>query len=194
MTLHTQWITMGVMILSGLYIGIVTDTLRRLFISWHIPSVLRLFFKIIFWVSQTIIVYFILYKVNNGLLRFYIFLACLLGFSMYVVLVRATYIVVLEWTIKVIITIANTFYRLLLRPLWLLFYFILRQLYALLMLCQQVLWYLLKLLFYTVIWLLKQIYKLLPKKYNENITKIISTCSTMVSTFILQLKQWIKRG
>src|SRR5699024_6032122 len=98
MTLHTQWITMGVMILSGRYIEILKDTSRRMFISSHIPSVLRFFFKIIYWVSQTIIVYFILYKVNIGLLRFYIFLACLLGFSMYVVLVRAAYIIVLEWT------------------------------------------------------------------------------------------------
>src|SRR5699024_3108590 len=118
----------------------------------------------------------------------------LLGFSMYVVLVRATYIVALEWIIKVINTIANIFYRLLLRPLWLIFYFILRQLYALLMLCQQILWYMIKLLFYPVIWSLKQIYKLVPKKYDENITKFISICSTIGSTFILQLKQWIKRG
>lgn len=194
MTLHTQWVTMGVMILCGLYLGIVTDTLRRLFISWYMPSILRLLFKTVYWVCQTIIVYLILYKVNGGLLRFYLFLACLLGFSIYVVLVRATYMVVLEWIINLVKTIANIFYRLLLRPLWLMFYFVLRQLSALFMLCQQILWYMIKFLFYPVIWSLKKIYRLIPKKYDENITKFISKCSTMGSTFILQMKQWIKRG
>lgn len=194
MTLHTQWMTMGVMILCGLYIGMVTDTLRRLFIFWCIPSILHLLFKTIYWISQTIIVYLILYKVNGGLLRFYLFLACLLGFSMYVVLLRATYIMVLEWIMIVMKTIANIFYRLLLRPVWLICYFILRQLYALLMLCQHILCYMIKLLFYPVIWLLKQIYTLVPEKYDENITKFISICSTMGSNFTLKLKQWIKRG
>ena len=49
----------------------------------------------------------VLFQVNDGELRAYIFLACLLGFSMYVVMFKTIYKRVLEWIIKVLVALTK---------------------------------------------------------------------------------------
>lgn len=90
------------MTLGGIYVGMALETFRR-FKRYFVKH--NLFvgtLEVIFWVLQTIVLYFVLYKVNSGELRLYIFLACLLGFSIYQVLIKRLYQHVLEVAIKVV--------------------------------------------------------------------------------------------
>lgn len=194
MTLHTQWLTMGVMILCGLYIGITTDTLRRLLLNWKIPGLLSLLGKILYWMIQTVILYFILYVTNGGLLRLYLLLACLLGFSIYMALIRRIYLLVLEFFIRCTKTIAATIYQVLLQPLWLAVNLLLTRILALIVFCLKLLFHILKILMRPFILVLHFIYRLLPGKFHENITKSREVCSTIGNIIILQWKRWIKRG
>ncbi len=55
-----------------------------------------------FWLTQTMLLYYVLFRVNSGELRFYVFLACLLGFSMYQGLAARPYKAFLEHIIRMV--------------------------------------------------------------------------------------------
>src|SRR5690606_28472217 len=74
--------------------------------------VLTYFMEICFWLTQTIILFYVLFKVNSGEIRFYVFIACLLGFSMYQVLAAKIYKRLLEVIIRMITSVYNFFKRL----------------------------------------------------------------------------------
>lgn len=89
------------MILSGIYLGISRVTYERFSVKWQRHVILVYVAEIMFWFIQTIIIYFILYQVNYGDIRIYSFLAILLGYSIYVVLIDSMYKRVLEVCIKI---------------------------------------------------------------------------------------------
>src|SRR5690625_3852109 len=83
MTLDEQLLTMFNMIIGGFYLGVAYDTYR-----WFTPyfkerTFLVYFLEITFWLLQSSLLFFLLYQTNDGQLRLYVFLACLLGFSIY---------------------------------------------------------------------------------------------------------------
>src|SRR5690625_7846856 len=92
MTLNIQLMTMGSMIVSGIYLGIAFETYRKLTMWWRQYSVFKFICDLAFSLSQTVIIFYVLYQVNDGQYRIYVFLACLLGFSMYVVFLKIYYI------------------------------------------------------------------------------------------------------
>lgn len=107
MTLSVQFTVMAVMTLSGIYLGIALDTFRRFRIYWARKKWTSYFMEISFWLLQTLIVFYCLFLVNQGELRLYIILACLLGFSCYQALLRNIYLRILEWLITVFLAIYN---------------------------------------------------------------------------------------
>lgn len=109
MTLSVQFTTMAVMVLSGIYLGLAQDTFRRFSIHWKNRTIISYLLEIGFWLLQTLIVFFFLFLVNSGEIRFYIFLACLLGFSFYQALLKNAYRNVLERVISVLRAILNFF-------------------------------------------------------------------------------------
>lgn len=193
MTLHTQWLTMAAMIISGMYLGVMTDTLRTIFRPWQLISWLRLGLQVLYWIMQTIVVYIILYSINGGILRLYIFLACLLGYSIYVVCLQSVYLLILDWLLELLNTAAYFIYRIFIRPLWLLLYLVLQQVVKLVGLGLKLVYGLLQVAFYPFRMVLQQIVKLLPEKVYRKTFNYLTVCSTIISTFILQCKQWIKR-
>ena len=102
MTLNIQLMTMGSMIVSGIYLGIAFETYRKLTMWWRQYSVFKFICDLAFSLSQTVIIFYVLYQVNDGQLRIYVFLACLLGFSMYVVFLKKIYIWLLNKIFKFI--------------------------------------------------------------------------------------------
>lgn len=54
---------------------------------------------ILFWCFQAVLIYFVLFQVNFGEVRFYLILALLCGYSMYQALLKKTYLYILEHTI-----------------------------------------------------------------------------------------------
>src|SRR5699024_8882996 len=53
--------------------------------KWFINYVM----EICFWLTQTFLLFYVLFRINGGELRVYVFLACLLGFAMYQALASA---------------------------------------------------------------------------------------------------------
>src|SRR5699024_4293439 len=100
MTLHVQLLTMIFMVLSGLYLGMALETFRRFSPLWRKNKFLVYFLEICFWLVQTLIIFYVLYRVNAGELRLYIFVACLLGFATYQALIASLYKRLLEQVVK----------------------------------------------------------------------------------------------
>src|SRR5699024_2545129 len=112
MTLDVQFMTMIAMALCGIYLGIAQETFRRFTPHWKSNRFLAYFMEITFWLSQVMIIFYILFRVNSGELRMYVFLALLLGVSAYQVFVAAIYKRVLEMIIRIITVVYQFLKRL----------------------------------------------------------------------------------
>lgn len=77
--------------------------LMRLFHSYWV----RAFSDVIFWLLQSLIVFYVLWRINEGELRFYIFLALLFGFFLYYRWGRASFLRWLERMISICVAISR---------------------------------------------------------------------------------------
>ena len=192
MTLSTQLLTMISMVVSGIYLGFATETYRRISVIWNSKKVVTFIIEILYWIIQTLILFFVLFQVNDGELRVYIFLACLLGFSMYVVMFKTIYIRVLEWIIKVLVAITvgiiNIINTLVVRPVRWIIEVLLRIVYFIGNLLYRILRFILKILLSPFRILFSYIRKLIPEKIWNNATKLVAFCSTI----IYKIKKWLK--
>ncbi|MEH7125111.1 spore cortex biosynthesis protein YabQ, partial [Bacillus sp. JJ1773] len=111
MTLSTQFITMLAMIGMGSVFGAALDTYNRFLKRSNRKSWIVFINDILFWVVQGLAIFYILFIVNRGELRFYIFIALLCGFAAYQSLFKGLYVRLLEISISVIVAI----YRFLLK-------------------------------------------------------------------------------
>src|SRR5699024_5483544 len=101
MTLDVQFMTMAAMTLSGIYLGIAQETFRRFKPHWKPNRFLLYFMEIAFWLFQVALIFYVLFLVNAGELRLYVFLALFLGISMYQVLVASVYKRLLEMIVRI---------------------------------------------------------------------------------------------
>src|SRR5690625_7413437 len=108
MTLQVQFLTMVSMIIGGLYLGIARDTYLRFTPYWRQRIILKYVFEIAFWMIQTLLLFYILFRVNPGDLWFYVFLACLLGVSLFIVFFVSLYKKLLELMIFLLLIIYRT--------------------------------------------------------------------------------------
>lgn len=180
------------MVVGGIYLGFANETFRRLSVSWKDKKLIVYFFEIIFWIVQTGILFYVLYQVNNGDIRFYIFLACLLGFSMYVVMFQSMYRRLLEIIIQIVkrvtYLVVHTFQVLVIEPIkWVIALVITIFMYSIHLLLN-ILSFLLNIVFYPIRLLFKLLEKLLPEKFLKNITKFM----TFYSTIVYKLKSRVK--
>src|SRR5699024_9009347 len=102
MTLHVQFMTMIVMVAGGFYLGIALVTHRRFAIYWMRRSVFRFVLEILFCLVHIVFSCRMLSRPNYGALRAYVFVACLLGFSMYHVLFKKMYQAFLEYMVSLL--------------------------------------------------------------------------------------------
>lgn len=188
MTLHVQLLTMITMIIGGVYIGFVFETYRRITFHLRKSNFFNYVFEITFWVTQTFILFYLLYRVNNGEIRVYVFLACLLGFSIYVVVFKHVYQKVLEGIITICTTIIGWIVQavqaLLIQPvLW-----VLQIMYRLI---KGITLFILYLLSFPLKLLLAVIRKLLPESFFKKISKFYAICSTIINKRMYKLKKTI---
>lgn len=174
------------MIASGIYVGFALDTYRRITYQLRKKTVFKFLLEIIFWLVQTYILFYILFRINNGDLRVYVFLACFLGFSMYMVFLKQLYGKLLETVIRACLTITSWVIRavqvLLIQPvIW-----IFEVVYAVLTGAVRLIIRFLVIPFKLVISLCQT---LLPEKIIKNITKYYALCSTIIN----KLKRGIKK-
>ncbi|MDY0410010.1 spore cortex biosynthesis protein YabQ [Virgibacillus soli] len=196
MTLHVQFATMIIMIVSGIYLGVIRDTYLRFFRYWQKNTVLTYLFEISFWLLQTFILYYILFLTNAGELRFYIFLACLLGFSMYKALFATFYKKLLERLIHIVTSIAifigKVIYYILVIPIKYLLQFIAAVVLFFVHALVTIITFSLKIIFTPVIWLGKLLYGLLPQKVQKYLYKIAGLYSKIENVYI-RIKNFFAR-
>lgn len=192
MTLTVQFATMLAMVLSGIYLGIILDTFRRFAKHWKKKKIASYLLEVCFWILQTLILFYILFRVNAGELRLYIFLACLLGFSIYQALLKTYYLRILNWIILISKRIMSVFGRifsiLVLLPLKALFTLCVAVIAFIYRIVIGLILFILKIIGFPFLFLGKLIYSLLPEKIIKILHKLIGFYSTMKNI----LKKWLK--
>ncbi|MEK3884245.1 spore cortex biosynthesis protein YabQ [Paenibacillus sp. PL2-23] len=102
MSLATQWLTVAVMLVSGLGMGVVFDGYRVVsnelkFPRWWLPML-----DIIYWMAAAVVVFRMLYASNNGEVRAYVFLGLAIGVILYYWLLSKTVIALVKWLIEAV--------------------------------------------------------------------------------------------
>ncbi|TCN17661.1 spore cortex biosynthesis protein YabQ [Mesobacillus foraminis] len=183
MTLSTQFLTMLAMIGMGSLFGASLDTYNR-FLQRHKRKTWIIFINdILFWVYQGLSVFYVLFSVNQGELRFYIFIALLCGFAAYQSLIKRLYLKILDW----VISLAVASYRLSVKIVFTLIYrplrFLTMAIVSLLLLAGKGIWSLLKTILAILLWILRvagkpfemllsYFWKLLPKKIKKTVERL----------------------
>src|SRR5690625_290399 len=184
MTLQVQFLTMISMVTGGFYLGIAHDTYRRFSPYWRQRIFPRYFFEITFWMAQTLLLFYILYQVNAGELRAYVFIACMLGFSVYKVIFASTYKKILEMIIRILLIIYHfckkVIHIFIITPIRGIIYLIL----ILFQFIISILFFMIKIIFIPIGWAVKLVFSLLPKKIQKNIRKSIEFYSIIKNTSI----------
>lgn len=107
MSLATQFYTMLAMISMGSFFGATLDTYNR-FLKRSVRKRWIVFIHdVMFWLLQGLLIFYILFLVNFGEIRFYIFVALVCGFAAYQALMKTTYLKLLETIINITIAIVS---------------------------------------------------------------------------------------
>jgi len=108
------------MIGMGALFGMMLDTYQRFLHRSRRKHWLVFVNDILFWVIQALLIFYILFLVNKGEVRFYIFIALLCGFAAYQSMLKMIYLRILELGISVFITVMRflkrTFLLLVFKP------------------------------------------------------------------------------
>lgn len=105
MTLSTQFLTMLAMIGMGCFFGAALDTYNYFLQRPKRKGWIVFINDILFWMTQGLIIFYILFLVNMGELRFYIFIALLCGFAAYQSLLKQAYLKLLRMVITMVVSI-----------------------------------------------------------------------------------------
>ena len=136
------------------------------------------------------ILFYVLYRVNYGELRVYVFLACLLGISIYAVVFRKIYVRLLEAIINMVKTIVlwtvQAVNILVIQPVW----WLLKLLYKII---KGLILFILRVLSYPVYWIGNLLRWLLPEIVIKKISQIYAFCSTIVIKLIYAVKKTVKK-
>lgn len=133
MTLSMQWLTMAVMLLSGLGMGTVFDGYRVVsnelkFPRWWLPVL-----DVIYWMASALVVFRVLYANNNGEVRAYVFIGLAIGIVIYYLFLSRIVIVIVKWLIgamrKLIAFVLKCLDILIVKPI-LLFYKLIMAIFA----------------------------------------------------------------
>jgi spore cortex biosynthesis protein YabQ len=181
MSLTTQFLTMLTMIGMGSWLGAALDTYGRFLQRPKRAHWVVFINDILFWVIQGLIVFYVLLLVNDGELRFYIFLALLCGYAAYQSLFRSIYLKLLEFIIRTCISLyrffVRTCYYLIVRPIQLIFQFLLvvlmgsgRVLLFVAQIVYKMIKLILKVLFSPVKWLFHLLWGFVPVKWQLLVT------------------------
>jgi spore cortex biosynthesis protein YabQ len=208
MTLSVQFYTMLAMVGMGSVFGAALDTYNR-FLNRKTKKRWLVFLNdFLFWILQALFIFYILFSVNFGEVRFYVFVALLCGFAGYQALLKDFYKKILERVIQGSIS----FYRFLVKlatnliysPVkWLILLLVsilvglAKGLWAVLGFIVRAILAILKILFKPLFWVVKIIYGLLPKNLKKFVEKLYNKLAgylfPFVKVIINKVKKLIKR-
>ncbi|MGG4266013.1 spore cortex biosynthesis protein YabQ [Peribacillus simplex] len=107
MTLTTQFYTLLAMIGMGSAFGAALDTYSRFLKRSERKRWIVFIHDFLFWIIQGLLIFYVLFLVNEGEFRLYLFLALLCGFSAYQALFKGFYQRFLELLIILVIKMAR---------------------------------------------------------------------------------------
>lgn len=107
MTLKEQFLSLIAMAGMGIWLGASLTTYHRFLPSRKVWRWILLFTDLLFWGLQALIVFYVLLYVNQGTIRFYLFLAIAIGFSAYKGVLETTYNKFLNWLIRLFVGLAR---------------------------------------------------------------------------------------
>ncbi|MEH7180043.1 spore cortex biosynthesis protein YabQ [Neobacillus vireti] len=207
MTLSTQFLTMLSMIGMGSLFGAMFDTYQRFLDRPNRNSWIVFFNDLLFWVIQALIIFYILFLVNNGELRFYIFVALLCGFAAYQSLFKGIYLKSLEFMINTVIAIyrfmRRAFLLIIYKPVLGLIQLVIsivillgRGLFSLVQFVLKIVLFVFKVLWTIVGKILWIIWKLLPKGIKKYVEKLYNRAAGIfmeIKNYLFKLiKKWKK--
>ncbi len=153
------------MVAAGTWLGASIDTYRR-FARQPRPSLswVTVLNDFLFWLIQGLLIFYVLLKVNEGEMRFYIFLALLCGYAAYQAVFQRWYLRILEIGIQTSIAIFRFIRTLILTIFINPIKWLLKLLYSLVIMVISVILSILSFLFRLIVrpirWLGKLVYKL----------------------------------
>ncbi|WP_409272976.1 spore cortex biosynthesis protein YabQ [Neobacillus sp. SCS-31] len=107
MTLTVQFLTMAAMVSAGAGFGAMLDTYQRFLNRPKRKNWITFINDILFWVVQALIVFYVLFHVNKGEVRFYIFIALFCGFAAYQALLKGAYLWLLDRVINAAVAVGG---------------------------------------------------------------------------------------
>lgn len=200
MTLTTQLYTMLAMIGMGSFLGASLDTYRHFLNRQQVMKWVVLLNDLIFWVVQGLLVFYVLLLVNEGIIRFYIFLSILCGFAAYQSMFRTLYLKSLFFFIRFVTTIYQFMKKMvqlfIFKPITIvvrltvsillgLFIF----LWRLIKWTSQTVWKLCKILLSPLLWILKKFWGKLPVSVRQFVKKFLGK----IEGFFDTIKKLMKR-
>ncbi|MEK3719580.1 spore cortex biosynthesis protein YabQ [Paenibacillus sp. FSL H8-0034] len=125
MTLEMQFATMGTMLLGGLSLGGLFDLYRVLAHHLRAPRYAYYVLDLVFWIIGTLLIFKLLYDINWGQVRLFIFIGLLVGVIVYFWLFSGILITCLQFLIRMVKIVIHWLVQLvnilLIRPVVLLF-------------------------------------------------------------------------
>jgi spore cortex biosynthesis protein YabQ len=196
------------MIGMGMLFGVMFDTYQRFLNRPKRNQWIVFFNDLLFWIIQALLIFYILFLVNNGELRFYIFIALLCGFAAYQSLFKGIYLRLLEILISTVIAVyrflKNTFLMLVYKPVIgliqlviLIILFLGRGLFTLVKFVFKVLLFIIKTILFTPLMkIILILWKLLPKSLKKNVEKLYNRTAgnfKVIKNFIVKLMDKFKK-
>jgi spore cortex biosynthesis protein YabQ len=197
MTLSVQFMTMLAMVGMGLFFGICLDTYQYFLKRPERKRIIVFFHDLLFWILQALLLFYVLFLVNQGEVRIYIALALVLGFAFYQSMLKAPYLRILKlfisisvqlyhFIVKLIIMIVYKpikSFILLLVSIIIIFY---KGLMALVKIMVRVLRFIVKILFMPITWIFSLAWLIMPnkgKKYVEKFSSEIAGYSKKIKKY-----------
>ncbi|MGE7782003.1 spore cortex biosynthesis protein YabQ [Peribacillus sp. NPDC097264] len=103
MTLTIQFYTLLAMIGMGSLFGAALDTYNHFLKRSERNNWIVFLHDFLFWIIQGLVIFYVLFLVNEGELRLYLFLALLCGFSAYQALFKDLYLRLLSFVISLVV-------------------------------------------------------------------------------------------
>jgi spore cortex biosynthesis protein YabQ len=204
MSLSTQFLTMLSMIGMGSLFGALFDTYQRFLDRPKRKAWIVFVNDVLFWMIQALLIFYALFLVNNGELRFYIFIALLCGFAAYQSLLKTTYLRLLELVIQTVITTAQfikrTFLLLIYNPIVSLVQLVIAVLLGIgriLLSIGKFIWRVLSGLLGFIFGIVKRIllilWKLLPKGLKKSVEKLYNKAAGNIKVIWNYINKWIEK-
>jgi spore cortex biosynthesis protein YabQ len=180
------------MIGMGSYLGAAVDTYGRFLKRQKRAHWVVFINDILFWVIQGLIVFYVLWSVNEGELRFYIFLALLCGYAAYQSLFRTVYLKILEFVIQTCVTmyrfVVRTCYYVIVRPLQFMFQLLLtlliaggRMLFMIARMLYKLIKMILRIIFIPIKWPFRLLWRFVPANWRINVEKFFQKFAGVIA-------------